>query len=93
MASKMAEADQGPLTGCETTSFICNYSNSLESIPKAPQTSFLTWRGRANRRKKMKEVGEKFVCKVYKLDSIRSVDEVATYFVFEEMKARGTASD
>ena len=42
------------LTGCDTTSFICNHSNSLDSIPKASHTSFLTWKGRANRRKKWK---------------------------------------
>ena len=62
------------LTGCDTTSFICNHSNSLDSIPKAPHNSFLTQRGRTNQSKKMKEV-EKFACKMYKLDSFRSVDE------------------
>ena len=38
------------LTGCDTSS-ICNHSNSLESIPKAPHISFLTMIGRANREK------------------------------------------
>ena len=46
---------------------------SLERVPKAPHTSFLTRRGRV-KRKKVKEV-EEFVCKMYKLDSIGSVDE------------------
>jgi len=45
---------------------------SLESIPKAPRTSLLTRRGRANRRK---DEVEEFVCKMYKLDSIGSVNE------------------
>ena len=68
------------LTGCDTTSFICNHSNSLDSIPKAPHNSFLTQRGRTNQSKKMKEV-EKFAWRG------------PTYFVFQERKARATATD
>lgn len=63
------------LTGCDTTSFICNHSKKsawkvfrqyhelLSSIGEGELTD-----------EKMKKV-EKFVCKLYKLDQIVSVDE------------------
>lgn len=75
------------LTGCDTTSFICN--NSKKSVWKVflqhHKLPFSKGEGELTKGK-MKAV-EKFVCKMYKLDHIGSVDEAWVFFVLEERKA------
>lgn len=63
------------LTGCDTTSFICNHSKKSAWKVFLGHHTLLSSLGEGElTEEKMKEV-EEFVCKMYKLDSIGSVDE------------------
>ena len=63
------------LTGCDTTSFICNHSKKSAWKVFLQHNTLLSSLGEGElTEEKMKEV-EEFVCKLYKLDSIESVDE------------------
>ena len=63
------------LTGCNTTSFICNHSKRSAWKVFLKNHTLLSSVGEGKlTEEKMKEVKE-FICKMYKLDSIGSVDE------------------
>ena len=63
------------LTGCDTTSFICKHSKKSAWKVFLKHHALLSSLGEGElTEEKMKEV-EEFVCKMYKLDSIGSVDE------------------
>ena len=63
------------LTGCDTTSFICNHSKKSAWKVFLEHHKLFSSLGEGELSEvKMKEV-EEFVCEMYKLDSIGSVDK------------------
>ena len=73
-------------TGCDTTSYICNHSKKSAWKVFLEHHKPLSSLGEGElTEEKMKEV-EEFVCKMYKLDSIKSVEEARAILFLKKGK-------
>ena len=63
------------LTGCDTTSFICNHSKKSAWKVFLQHHELLSSIGEGDLTEKKDGRTEKFICKMYKLDAVESVDE------------------